>query len=404
MQEAKAMKILVANLGSTSFKYRLYQMPEAKQLARGSIDRIGAEESCSMVEIGEHRDQMTGPVPDHAAAVRRCLQQLTDPQHGCLSDASEVAAIGFKAVHGGRISGVRRVDEDVLGAMSEMNKIAPAHNPPYIAAMRQLGEQLPEIPLVAAFETDFHRTIPARNRTYGVPHDWDQEFLIRRFGFHGASHRYIAQRIAEIMGRDDLRVISCHLGGSSSLTAIRGGESVATSMGTSPQSGILQNNRVGDLDPFTLPRIMERTGQSLEEVLGQLATEGGLLGISGASGDIRDLEEAAAAGDSRASLALETFVSNIRQYLGWMLVELGGADAIVFTGGIGENSATIRQAVCHDLKDLGIGIDAARNDEAQGESLISGLIGGAESPMQIWVVPTHEELIVARQTYEAVEE
>ena len=206
------------------------------------------------------------------------------------------------------------------------------------------------------------------------------------------------------MGRDDLRVISCHLGGSSSLTAIRGLESVATSMGTSPQSGILQNNRVGDLDPFTLPRIMERTGQSLEEVLGQLATEGGLLGISGASGDIRDLEEAAAAGDSRASLALETFVSNIRQYLGWMLVELGGADAIVFTGGIGENSATIRQAVCHDLKDLGIGIDAARNDEAQGESLISGLIGGAESPLQIWVVPTHEELIVARQTYEAVEE
>ncbi len=398
------MKILVANLGSTSFKYRLYQMPEARQLARGSIDRIGSEESCSMVEIGEHRDLCIGPVPDHAAAVRRCLQQLTDPQHGCLGDASEVAAIGFKAVHGGRISGVRRVDEDVLGAMSEMNKIAPAHNPPYIAAMRQLGEQLPEIPLVAAFETDFHRTIPARNRTYGVPHDWDQELLIRRFGFHGASHRYIAQRIAEIMGRDDLRVISCHLGGSSSLTAIRSGESVATSMGTSPQSGVLQNNRVGDLDPFTLPRIMERTGQSLEEVLGQLATEGGLLGISGASGDIRDLEEAAAAGDSRASLALETFLSNIRQYLGWMLVELGGADAIVFTGGIGENSATIRQAVCHDLKDLGIGIDAARNDEAQGESLISGLIGGAESPMQIWVVPTHEELIVARQTYEAVEE
>jgi acetate kinase len=251
---------------------------------------------------------------------------------------------------------------------------------------------------VAAFETDFHRTIPARNRTYGVPHRWEEDYQVRRFGFHGASHRYIAERTAEIFGRDDLRLISCHLGGSSSLAAIRRGESVATSMGTSPQSGVLQNNRVGDFDPYVLPLVIERTGESLKVVLEQLATQGGLLGISGISGDVRDLEQASAKGDVRATLALETFVSNIRQYLGWMLVELGGADAIVFTGGIGENSAAIRQAVCHGLEELGIVIDETCNAQAQGESLVSG----AESGIQVWVVPTHEELIVAKQTYEVI--
>ena len=392
------MKILVANLGSTSFKYRLYEMPSAEQLARGSIDRIGSDESCRMIEIGERRDVVNGPVPDHAAAVRCCLEQLTGSEHGPLADASEVAAIGFKAVHGGRLTGVRRVDDEVLKAMSEMNDVAPAHNPPYIAAMQQLAEQFPEIPLVAAFETDFHRTIPARNRTYGVPHRWEEDYQVRRFGFHGASHRYIAERTAEIFGRDDLRLISCHLGGSSSLAAIRRGESVATSMGTSPQSGVLQNNRVGDFDPYVLPLVIERTGESLKVVLEQLATQGGLLGISGISGDVRDLEQASAKGDVRATLALETFVSNIRQYLGWMLVELGGADAIVFTGGIGENSAAIRQAVCHGLEELGIVIDETCNAQAQGESLVSG----AESGIQVWVVPTHEELIVAKQTYEVI--
>lgn len=394
------MKILVANLGSTSFKYRLYDMPTARQLAQGSIDRIGAEESCSVVKIGDYRDETTAAVADHAEAVRRCFEQLTDEQHGCLKDGSEVSAIGFKAVHGGRISGVQHVDDDVLAAMGEMNYVAPAHNPPYIAAMRQLAEQLPEIPLVAAFETDFHRTIPARNRTYAIPYEWEEQFQIRRFGFHGASHRYIAGRIAEILGRDDLRVISCHLGGSSSITAIRNGQSVATSMGTSPQSGLLQNNRVGDFDPFAIPLIMERTGNSQEEVLEELASQGGLLGISGLSGDIRDLRAAAAAGNERAQLALDTFVSNIRQYLGWMLVELGGADAIVFTGGIGENGTDIRRAVCEGLSELGIAIDADRNAAADGESCISS----ASSRTQVWVVPTHEELVVARQVYAKLQE
>lgn len=387
------MKVLVANLGSTSFKYRLYQMPDAVELARGSIERIGSQESRSMVCIGKFRDEIVTAVADHAAAVRQCLAQLTDKQNGCLDSADEVAAIGFKAVHGGRLSGVQQIDEEVLEAMSEMNQVAPAHNPPYIAAMRQLAEKLPEIPLIAAFETDFHQTIPPPNRTYGIPQEWEQACNVSRFGFHGASHRYIARRTAEILGRDELRIVSLHLGGSSSLTAIRNGESRATSMGASPQSGILQNNRVGDFDPFTLPRIMQQTGLSLDAVLETLASAGGLLGISGKSGDIRDLEEASSTGDARSRLALDTFVANIRQYLGWMLVELGGADAIVFTGGIGENSASIRSAVCRSLDELGIAIDEEKNQEVSGETSI----GVAGMQTQVWVIPTNEELIVAQQ-------
>jgi acetate kinase len=394
------MNILIANLGSTSFKYRLYQMPEAIELARGSIDRIGSEESRSMVSIGEYRNEVHRGVPDHAAAVRQCLAQLTDAENGCLKDASEVAAIGFKAVHGGRLSGVQRIDEEVLAAMSEMNEIAPAHNPPYIAAMRLLATQLPEIPLVAAFETGFHQSIPRPNRTYAIPQEWDQELNIQRFGFHGASHRYIANRVAEKFNRSDLRIISCHLGGSSSLTAIRAGKSVATSMGASPQSGILQNNRVGDFDPFTLPLIIRKTGLRLEEVLEKLAKNSGLLGISGKSGDVRDLEEAAAEGDQRSQLALDTFVADIRKYLGWMLVELGGADVVVFTGGIGENSSVLRANVCRGLEALGIVLDHKKNREASGEAAI----GSTQSEAQIWVLPTNEEIIVAGQVFSRLNE
>jgi acetate kinase len=386
------MKILVANLGSTSFKYRLFDMDEERQLARGGIERIGSPESRCVVEIGGSRREMTIAVPDHAEAVRQCLAQLTDPATGCLKRAEEVAAIGFKAVHGGRYSGVQRVTPEVLQAMEEMIAVAPAHNPPYLAAMRQLSERLPEIPLVAAFETDFHRSIPPANRYYAVPWYWAEEALVRRWGFHGASHRYIATRTAELLGRQDLRIISCHLGGSSSLCAIRNGQSQATSMGFSAQSGLPQNNRVGDFDPFALPLLMRYTGKSLEELLQELACQSGLLGLSGISGDLRDLEDAAAAGNERAKLAIEVFASATRHYLGAYLVELGGADVIVFTGGIGENRANFRAMVCRNLEELDIVLDPYANQAARGEAKISA----PHSRVQIWVIPTNEELIVAR--------
>jgi acetate kinase len=393
------MKVLVANLGSTSFKYRLFDMRDEQQLARGGIERIGSPESRCSVQIGSWRSEQTAKVPDHAVAVRQCLAQLTDPEHGCLKDGSEVAAIGFKAVHGGRLSGVQRVTPEVLAAMEDMNQVAPAHNPPYIAAMRQLAEKLPEIPLVAAFETGFHATVPDRLRYYAAPYEWGEKLHIRRWGFHGASHRYIATRTAELLGRKDLRVISCHLGGSNSLCAIRNGQSVATSMGMSPQTGLPHNNRVGDFDPFAIPLIMKAEGKSLDEVLDLLAEHSGLLGLSGVSGDVRDLEEAAAAGNARARLALDMFTSEIRRFLGGLLVELGGLDALVFTGGIGENGVSIRSAVCNNLEELGLALDPAANQSARGE----GPIHAADSRSQIWIVPTNEELIVARQAKELLQ-
>ncbi|MGY8766809.1 MAG: acetate/propionate family kinase [Pirellulales bacterium] len=388
------MKILVANLGSTSFKYRLFDMESETQLARGGIDRIGSGESSCSVEIGDFQEDCTKDIPDHAVAVQQCLAQLTDPANGCLKDAAEVSAIGFKAVHGGRVSGVQRVTADVLDAMTEMNPVAPAHNPPYISAMRLLSEKLPEIPLVASFETGFHATIPDHNRYYGIPKKWSDEFQIKKWGFHGASHRYIGVRTAEILGRDDLKVISCHLGGSSSLCAIKNKESVAASMGMSPQTGLPHNNRVGDFDPFALPLMIERTGMSLEKVLDHIANHGGLLGLSdGISGDMRDLEIAAADGNANAQLALDTFIAETRRHLGGLLVELGGADVIVFTGGIGENGDQVRVDVCSGLESLGIELDGSKNQTVDGETAIHA----DSSKTQIWVIPTNEEIIVARQ-------
>ncbi|MEM6980696.1 MAG: acetate/propionate family kinase [Planctomycetota bacterium] len=402
------MLILVANLGSTSFKYRLFDMTDAgsigptnegRELARGSVERIGDAKSACSVQIGDYEQDLTMPVPDHGVAVSACLRQLTDPDHGVLKDASEVTAIGFKAVHGGRLSGVFRVDDDVLDAMAEMNAAAPAHNPPYIAAMKTLGDRFPDLPLIAAFETDFHQTIPSPRREYAIPRHWADEFQIRRYGFHGASHRYIATRTAELLGREDAKIISCHLGGSSSITAIDAGKSVMTTMGMTPQTGLPQNNRVGDFDPFAIPLIIQRTGLSLDEVLKQLASQGGLLGLSGTSGDVRDLESGAASGDAGCQLALDTYVQEIRRQLGGMMVALGRVDAVVFTGGIGEKGKQIRGAVCEGLDGFGIVFDSAANDAVSDEASFHA----GESKTQLWVVPTNEELIVARQCVEVIQ-
>jgi acetate kinase len=398
------MKVLVANLGSTSFKYRLFDMPTdstqlPRQLARGGVERIGSKNCPCSVQIGDSKFQTEMDVPHHGAAVRACISQLTDPTSGCISDAAEIAAIGFKAVHGGRIQGVFRITPEVLDAMDEVSSVAPAHNPPYMAAMRQLASTVPDIPLVAAFETDFHRSIPEARKRYAIPKVWADALPIRKWGFHGASHRYIATRSAELLGRSNARVISCHLGGSSSLCAIASGKSMATTMGMSPQTGLPQNNRVGDLDPFCLPMLMQYSGQSLDEMLKTLSTEAGLLGMSGVSGDIRDLEQAAASGNADAQLALDVYVEEIRRQLGGMLMALGGCDALVFTGGIGENGASIRTAVCRGLHELGFVLDESKNAATRS---VEQRIDDTSSRSQIWVIPTNEELIVARQTVAAL--
>ena len=394
------MKVLVANLGSTSFKYRLFDMSDERQLARGGVERIGSPSSRCFVEIGTSKVEMEQSVPNHGVAVDACIQQLTNPTSGCLRDASEISAIGFKAVHGGRVSGVQIIDESVLQAMDEMNSVAPAHNPPYMAAMRQLATMAAKIPLVAAFETDFHQSIPEAWKRYAIPDALAEQLPIRKWGFHGASHRFIGWRMSQLLANSDARVISLHLGGSSSLCAMRGGRSVATTMGMSPQTGLPHNNRVGDLDPYALPLMMEKSGLSLKDLLKVLATEGGLLGLSGGlSGDVRDLEQAAEQGHAKARLALDVFIAEIRRQLGSMLVALGGADAIVFTGGIGENSITVRRAVCDGLLDLGIALCETKNSAGDKERRIDDASRGKS---QLWIVPTNEELIVARQTVEAI--
>jgi acetate kinase len=404
------MKVLVANLGSTSFKYRLFDLPETAgaegglELAKGGVERVGAAESRVYASLPAAPGASTGgrsfetvmPVPDHAVALQAAVDQLTGAD-GPLESIDEVAAVGFKAVHGGRVSGVVRVTAAVLAAMEEMSLVAPAHNPPYVRAMRLLGERLPRVPLVAAFETGFHATIPDRNALYAVPTDWAGRHLVRRWGFHGASHRFVSERLATLVPmrqQRPLRAISCHLGGSSSVCWIRDGRSVGTSMGMSPQSGLPQNNRAGDFDPFALVHVAKATGKGFEELLAELSSGSGLAGMSGTSGDMRDLEDAAAAGNPRARTAIDVYVASIRHWLGAGIVELGGLDCIGFAGGIGENSPLTRAAVLAGLEDLGIAIDPEAN-AAKGSAERS--IGSPSAKVAVWVIPTNEELIVARQ-------
>ncbi|MBL6714708.1 MAG: acetate/propionate family kinase [Pirellulales bacterium] len=397
------MKILVANLGSTSFKYRLFDLPDAaasggdeRELARGGVERIGAAESRVYASAGENELEVVQPVPDHGVALEAALSQLTGAG-GPLTDVAEVAAVGFKAVHGGRAGGVTRVTPDVLTAMEEMAEVAPAHNPPYVKAMRTVAARLPGVPLVAAFETGFHATIPTRNALYAVPTAWVEEHLVRRWGFHGASHRYVAgrmQQLAPAAGGRSHRGVSCHLGGSSSVCWLRDGASVGASMGMSPQSGLPQNNRAGDVDPFVLRHMAKATGRSFDDLLDELSSQSGLAGMSGTSGDMRDLEAAADGGSQRAADAIAVYVGAIRHWLGGGLVELGGLDCIGFAGGIGENSPRVRSEVCQGLEDLGIRLDPEANTTGTGERPIHA----ADSRVAIWVVPTNEEIVVARQT------
>ena len=397
------MKILVANLGSTSFKYRLFDMadPAEPVLARGAIERIGSPNAKVVTKSPRGDREQVGPVADHGEAVRLCLDQLADPEIGVLADASEVSAIGFKAVHARNLTGVHIVDDAVLDAMEAFADVAPAHNPPYTRAMRMLRGRFPKLPLVAAFETGFHRTIPEANQRYAIPDAWATELGIRKWGFHGASHRYISWAMpAEPPSAADIKVISCHLGGSSSLCAIRNGESVACSLGMSLQSGLLHNNRVGEFDVFALPVLLRETGKSLEEILGILANQSGLEGMCEAR-DLRDIEGAATTGCGRSQLA-DRPASTARSAITSEPTSSragAGADAIVFTGGIGENSTRIRSGVCRDLGWFGIELDPALNESGPVERRVST----AGSRIQVWTVPTNEDIVVARQSREVLE-
>ena len=372
----KCQNVLIANIGSTSFKYRLFDMSGPTALAQGKIERIG---------------QAGGACPNYEVALGLCMDSIVGPGKA-LASVGELAGIGFKAVHAGEVSGTRLIDEGVLAAMEEFSFFAPAHNPPYIAAMRAFRQAMPDVPLVALFETAFFDQLDEATVTYAVPYRWKEEDGVRRYGFHGASHRAASERARQLCGGGDLRHISCHLGGSSSLAAVRGGVALDTSFGISPQSGLPQNNRVGDFDVFAALYLMEKHGLTVAEMARTLACEAGLAGIAGGSGDVRDLSEAAARGDARARLALDVFVRSVRHYLGAFLVELGGLDVLTFSGGIGENSADVRAAVCARLSAFGIELDAEKNAGLRGE----GRISRDGAAVSVLVMPADEETVVAR--------
>src|ERR1035441_5257561 len=377
------MKCLIPNIGSTSFKYRVLSMPDEVALADGRVERIG---------------QPGGDCPDYLSAIRKCIDDVVGAGKA-LKSLAEVEAVGFKVVHPGPMPGPRLVDDALFAAMDDFAFFAPAHNPPYVAAMRAFEHELPGVPLVAVFETTPYAGLSEAATTYAVPYDWRTEFGIRRYGFHGASHRSASERVQTMLGRKDLRHISCHLGGSSSLAAFRDGVAIDTSFGTSPQSGLPQNNRVGDIDAFAVLYMMKKLGVNADEMARILGSGSGLAGISGTSGDMRALDEAAAAGSKRARLALDVFVRAIRHYLGAFLLELGGLDVITFSGGIGENSAEIRSAVCRDLAAFGVELDEAANRTTRK----AGTIAKDGSAVQVLVIPADEEIVVARETVGVVE-
>ena len=392
------MKILVANLGSTSFKYKLFDMPAGQVRARGGMDRIGQTGSVHAYSVaGAAEVEQPCSLPDHAAAIDEALARLTG-EGGVLASLAELGAVGFKTVHARDISGVVALDADVVQRMIEYYPLAPAHNPAYVAAIRQFGRVVPEVPLVGCFESAFHGRVPRRRQFYAVPYTWYEKYGVRRYGFHGASHRYASEKVIELEGTAGLRHVNCHLGGSSSLCAVRNGVSLGASHGLSPQSGVPQNNRIGDLDPYAIDLVMREEDRSFEDVLAQCASEGGLLGLCGYN-DMRDIEERAAQGDDRCALAIEVFTSAVRDYLGSYIVELGGLDVISFTGGIGENSAVVREQVLRDLAFLGVELDEDTNQQTRGE----GSLHRADSRVKIYVLRTDEELVVARQTVEFLE-
>jgi acetate kinase len=372
------MKCLIPNIGSTSFKYRVLNMPEETVLAEGRVERIG---------------RPGGDCADYRSAIAKCLAAIAG-EGKPLGSLAEVGAVGFKVVHAGPLNESQLIGDELLAAMEEFSFLAPAHNPPYIAAIQAFRKELPGVPLVAVIETAPYRFMDEAATTYAVPYEWRTDFGIRRYGFHGSSHRSASERTQALVGRKDLRHISCHLGGSSSVAAFRNGIAVDVSMGASPQSGLPQNNRVGDIDVFAVLYMMKKLGLDPDQMAALLGSRSGLAGISGTSGDLRDLTESSAAGNQRSQLALDVFVRAIRHYLGAFMVTLGGIDAITFSGGIGENSAETRSAVLKDLTAFGVEIDAEKNRTIRGE----GAISTANSAVKVLVVPANEEMIVARET------
>ena len=396
------MFVFVLNCGSSSFKYQLLDMTDERRVASGVVERIGMDDSVLAYEpAGGEKTKETGQIANHEVAIKKVLDKLVDPKIGVIKSLSDIGAIGHRVVHGGeKFSGSVLITDPVIAALKQNIPLAPLHNPPNITGIEAMQKALPGTPNVGVFDTSFHASMPPESYIYALPYEWYEQYHVRRYGFHGTSHRFVSERAAQMLGipSAQFNCITCHMGNGSSITAVRNGKSYDTSMGMTPLEGLVMGTRCGDVDAGIPSYLAANVGFSFADIDNAFNKKSGLLGISGVSSDMRDLQKAAAEGNARARLALDVLCHRVLKYIGAYAVELGRVDAIILTGGIGENDTLFRAAVVERLTILGIKLDAEAN-KARGTEVV---ISTADSAIKVLVVPTNEELVIARDTRDIV--
>lgn len=393
------MEVLVINCGSSSIKYQLYKMPEETVLAKGIVDKIGKKDSVLVHTVNGNEHRINEPAQDHKAGIKLIVKALVDKEMGVLRDIFEIKAVGHRVVHGGEaFSGSMIITPEVIKTIKDYFDLAPLHNPPNLAGIEAAMAQLPGVKNVACFDTAFHQTIPQTAYLYALPFEFYKEYKVRRYGFHGTSHRYVARRFAELVKKHKYGVncITIHLGNGCSIAAVRDGKSVDTSMGLTPLEGLVMGTRCGDIDPAIIFYLADKN-MSIDEINNVLNKKSGLLGISCTSNDVRDLVEKSKNGDKQAELALDIFAYRVKKYIGAYLAVLGGCDSIIFTGGIGENAVSVRENICSGLEELGIKVDKDKNAKMVGRK--EGDISSESSRIKVYIIPTNEEIAIARDTY-----
>lgn len=397
------MNILVLNCGSSSVKYKLIEIKANKVLAEGGIEKIGLPDAFIKFKFGNEKIQQDLDINDHVGAIKSILDNLTSKEYGCIKDFKEIDAVGHRVVHGGeKFNKSVLINDEVIAKIKECYGIAPLHNPVNMAGIDAINEVLPEVPQVGVFDTAFHQTMPAKSYMYALPYKYYAEDGVRRYGFHGTSHRYVSQRVCEFLGVEPKgkKIITCHVGNGGSITAVKDGKSVDTSMGLTPTEGLMMGTRCGDVDPGALIFLMDKHNLSSKDMLNMVNKESGLAGVSGVSSDMREITTAAKQGNEKAILSLEMYEQRITKYVGAFAAEMGGVDIIVFTGGVGEHQSSTRANVCKPLRFMGVEIDDAANDANNGDE---GIISTPNSAVKVVVIPTDEEYMIAKDTEAIIE-
>jgi len=395
------MNILVVNCGSSSLKYQLFRMPAEEVLVKGAVEKIGGDDAAHSYGAQGKAGRTVGAILDHKEALRDVLAVLTSPELGVLQAAADIDAVGHRVVHGGEHFALSTViTDEVVQAIRDTFDLAPLHNPANLQGIEAIGSVLPGVPQVAVFDTAFHQTMPEEHYLYPLPYVLYQRYKVRRYGFHGTSHRYVCSRVLHVTGQDPerLKIISCHIGNGASLAAVENGRSIDTSMGMTPLEGVMMGTRSGDVDPSVLAFVQKKEELSEEELANMLNKHSGLYGVSGLAGDMRRITEEREAGNARAALAFAMYEYRIRKYIGAYMAAMNGVDLLLFTAGVGENSPLLRQAVCDNLSSLGVKLDREANEAGQGERIISA----QDSAVTVCVIPTNEELMIARDTHSLV--